>query len=119
MRLPLIVMGAGGHARVLLDILIMQKHKILGITDANSQNFGCRIFDIPIIGPDALIFNYAANYVCLVNGIGMMPGNNTRCQLYENFKSHGYTFAQVIHSSAVLSTDAKILEGVQIMAGAI
>lgn len=112
-------MGAGGHARVLLDILIRQGHKIVGITSANPHDFMCRILEIPVIGSDKLIFNYRTDSVLLVNGLGMMPGKNTRCQLYEYFKGQGYTFAQVIHPSAIISSDIKILEGVQIMAGAI
>lgn len=119
MSRPMILIGAGGHGRVLLDTLVHQGNKILGITSANPQDFMCSILDIPIIGSDNLIFNYRTDSVCLVNGLGMMPSKNTRCKLYEYFKGQGYTFAQVIHPSAIISSDIKILEGVQIMAGAI
>jgi UDP-perosamine 4-acetyltransferase len=121
MKRPLIILGAGGHARVLMDTLVHQSHNILGITspDSNNLDHNYNLFDIPIIGNDDEILNYGTNSIYLVNGVGMMPGNNTHCQLYDKFKNYGYTFARVIHPSAVLAANVKIKEGVQIMAGSI
>lgn len=117
MKRPLIVIGAGGHAGVLLDTLLSQSGQIIGITCPDRA--GHYIFDIPIIGNDDLIFHYSPNDIYLVNGIGMMPGKSTRFQLYERFKNHGYSFAKVIHPSAVIASNVKLLAGVQIMAGVI
>lgn len=119
MKRPLILMGAGGHARVLLDILLGPANMIIGITSPDPHAVGKHLFDRPIIGNDECILNYDPETICLVNGIGMMPGSNTRNQIYERFKNHGYTFTRVIHPSAVLASHVELFEGVQIMAGAV
>lgn len=119
MKRPLIIIGAGGHARVLLDTLLNQSNKIIGITNPDPNKFGHYISDIPIIGNDDLILNYCPNSIYLINGIGMMPGKSTRYQLYEKFKNHGYTFTKIIHPSAVLASNVQLLAGVQVMAGVI
>lgn len=119
MKKPLIVMGAGGHARVLLDILILQGYELIGITSADPDQFQRKIFGVPVIGHDDSIFDFAADRINLVNGLGLMPGRNQRSRLYDKFKQHGYGFLQVIHPSAVMAAHVKIMEGVQIMAGAV
>lgn len=119
MSKPLIVLGAGGHARVLLDTLVQQSRSVLGISNPDSHNSVLNIWGIPIIGNDDFILNYAVEAIYLVNGIGLLPGNSIRNDLYEKFKNYGYTFASVIHPSAVLASHIEIAEGVQIMAGAV
>jgi UDP-perosamine 4-acetyltransferase len=120
MERSLILLGTGGHAKVLLDTLVHQSHNILGITSPNSNFFNNDdLFNIPIIGDDDEIFYYGTNSIYLVNGVGMMPGKNTRCKLYEKFKKQGYTFARVIHPSTILATDVELSAGVQIMAGSV
>ncbi|MEN6326694.1 MAG: acetyltransferase [Syntrophomonas sp.] len=119
MSKPVIVMGAGGHARVLLDILVLQRLELIGITSADPHEYEHRVFGLSVIGPDELIFAYPVDAVSLVNGLGLMPGRYQRLYLYEKFKQHGYGFLSVMHPSAVVASDVKIREGVQIMAGAI
>ncbi len=119
MSSPLIIMGAGGHTRVLLDILMLQGYQLIGITSADPREYERKVSGLPVIGPDDLIFAYPSDAVSLVNGLGLIPGRNQRSRLYEKFKRHGYAFLQVIHPSAVVAARVKVLEGVQIMAGAI
>ena len=119
MKRPLIIIGAGGHARVLLDTLLSQNNNIIDITNPEPHKIGNYVFDIPIVGNDDFIFNYHPNDIYLVNGIGMIPGKNTRYQLYERFKNHEYTFIKVIHTSVIIASNVKLFAGVQIMAGAI
>lgn len=121
MKRPLIIIGSGGHARVLLDVLIHQPYRILGVTDSNINR--CYnvigLFGVAVIGTDDLIFDHDKDSIYLVNGIGMMPGSSVRQQIYEKFKDLEYTFARVIHPSAILASHVKLADGVQIMAGAV
>jgi sugar O-acyltransferase (sialic acid O-acetyltransferase NeuD family) len=123
MNRSLIIIGAGGHARVLLDILIHESYKILGATDINininNYEAWSELFGVSVIGTDDVILDNNKNSIYLVNGIGMMPGSSVRYQIYEKFKGLGYTFAGVIHPSAILASHVKLSEGVQIMAGAV
>lgn len=118
-KLPLIVIGAGGHARTLLDTLLAQEQAVIAIASRDPSPYGLQIFHIPVLSGDDWILQYSPQKVALLNGIGMMPGSSARFRIYEDFKMRGYTFATVIHPSAILASHAKIAEGVQIMAGAI
>lgn len=119
MQKPIIILGAGGHAKVLIDILKSQSVNIIGITDSDPSKVGKNILDVPVIGDDAVIETYNNDSIELVNGIGMIANERKRQQIFDNFKKQGYSFASVIHHSVVLSSGVELSEGIQIMAGAI
>ena len=115
---PIIILGAGGHAKVLLDMLLNQKVKIIGILDTSPRVID-NLYDIPIIGTDNDIVKFDPNEIELVNGIGSIGVVNVRCEVYKKFKSQGYHFRQVIHNQSIISSRVKLGEGIQVMAGAI
>jgi len=75
--------------------------------------------DIPIIGDDGAVLRFAVDAVRLVNGIGAVRVSPLRRQLYDSFKSRGYSFATVVHASAIVAPDVVLAEGAQIMAGVV
>lgn len=116
MNKPLIILGNGGHASVLTEILLAQGYEILGFTTPiiERNNFGLRY-----LGPDENVFTYNHNDIELVLGIGMLKPNSIREKLFHHFKEKDYSFKSVIHTSTIISPSAKLAEGVQIMAGAV
>lgn len=116
---PIIILGAGGHAKVLIDALQRQSVNILGITDPDPELHGKDVMGIPIIGDDNFILQYGVNDIVLVNGLGKVNRSIKRMQVYDTFKERGYIFTRVIHPSAVISSGACIAEGVHVMAGAV
>lgn len=119
MSLPIIVLGAGGHARVLIDALRSRSAVVLGIAEADHDKHGQMLFDIPIIGDEGAVLSFAGDSVHLVNGIGTVRVSLLRRRLYDSFKSKGYCFATVVHASAVVAPNVVLAEGAQIMAGAV
>ena len=119
MSLPIIVLGAGGHARVLIDALHGRAAVIQGIAEADRSRHGQTMLDIPIIGDDEEVLAFAQDSVRLVNGVGTVRVSQLRRQLYDRFRSRGYRFAAVVHVSAVVAPDVVLAEGAQIMAGAV
>jgi sugar O-acyltransferase, sialic acid O-acetyltransferase NeuD family len=117
MRIPVILLGAGGHGRVLLDVLIQQSFEVLAISDPGYKT-NQSIWNIPLIN-DQAILKYPINEVHLVNGLGSTSDTAKRRYLYDYFKAKGYHFATIIHDSAIISPRAELAEGVQVMAGAI
>lgn len=115
---PVIVLGGGGHARVLIDALIGMGVSVLGITE-KSVKPGVSIAGIPVIGPDSEVLGYPIDQVYLVNGLGSTGNMEKRINLFKTFKEHGYTFYNVINPSAVMASGVKLGEGVQVMAGAV
>lgn len=114
----IIILGAGGHARVIADVLVKSGYKILGFVapdkERDSLYFGYRI-----IGGDNVLDSYIDRDFLLANGIGFLPGRPLRWNLAKKMREKGYTFVNVIHPSAILADDVVLDEGVQVMAGSI
>lgn len=116
MSKPIIVIGNGGHASVLVEILLESQMNIVGYTAPEGTS---EFYNLPYLGNDEVILDYSSDEIELVLGLGTITISNLRRTIYEKFKSKGYTFATVIHPTAIISPSATIGEGVQIMAGAI
>lgn len=119
MNKSVIVLGGGGHAKVLIDVLIRQGITILGITEKSIVSDSTKILGVSIIGYDSAVLSYSTDELFLVNGLGSMGDKKKRIQLFKKFKERGYSFFNVIHPSAVIASEVLLGEGVQIMAGAI
>lgn len=116
---PLLILGAGGHASVLLDILLQRKQKVLAIVSPSIES-DCQIFSkIEHFEDDDVVTQYASHSIKLVNGIGSLPGSKLRSRIYTKFKSLGYEFETIIAPTAAVSDFASIEEGVHILAGAV
>ena len=116
---PVIIIGAGGHARVLISTLKVLRCEIIGILHPDTSLIGDYIAGIRVLGNDDKLRDYAPDTIELVNGLGSVSLPEKRKDIYMKFKKNGYSFASVIHPSAIVVDDVKIGEGVQIMAGAI
>lgn len=114
----IIIIGAGDHARVLLDILLEQGRNVIGLAD-KSVSKGTMIYGVQVIGDDNEVLKYSADDIELVNGIGSVENLELRTKMFKFFKENSYTFASVIHHSAIISSRTKLSEGVQVLAGAV
>ena len=115
--LPLIMLGGGGHARVCLDPISRQNLRCLGyVAPTPSTDIDTRY---NYMGTDEIINNYLQEEILLVNGIGKISGAAVRKEIFEKFKSMGYSFATIIHDSCVIAGGICIQEGAQLMAGAV
>lgn len=117
--LPMILLGSGGHARVLLDVLRLRGRRVLFAVDADAATHGRSVAGIVVRGGDDLVQEYAPDQVLLVHGVGSVRQCESRCQLFERMKSRGYGFARIVHPSAVIASSTVLGEGVQILAGAV
>lgn len=119
MTKPVIIIGAGGHARVLISALKALRREIVGILHPDETLIGQTFDGIPVLGNDDKIREYAPASVELANGIGSISSTQKRQDIYKTFKNSGYSFATIFHPAAAIMDDVKLGEGVQIMAGAI
>jgi len=116
---PVIVIGAGGHGRVLIDALKLLNIEILGISDNDPTLEKKTIAGVPVIFGDQELQRHSPKDVYLVNGLGGVKDTSLRRNIYGKFKGLGFTFRQVIHPAAIISPDLFLAEGVQVMAGAV
>lgn len=119
MSMPVIVIGGGGHARVLIDALLASSVTVAGIADPDPSLVSTKILGVPVLGGDEIISSFPAGEIRLVNGIGSVGVLERRKLLFEKFKNMGYIFSSVIHPTAVIANTVELGEGVQVMAGAV
>lgn len=111
-----IVIGAGGHGRVILDILRQNRSNVLGFLDA-SKSVGYEIDDAKVIGKDSDI-NRFVDEASFVVGIG---DNWTRSQIVKKLKetNPNIQFVSALHPRAIISPSVTIGVGTVVMAGAV
>lgn len=114
-----ILLGAGGHAKVLLDALMHADIVVKGIVDPVLAGTSTLWRGISVIGNDNDLLKLKPSQVILVNGTGSLPSNSLRQQLFSRFTQAGFEFMNVIHPSALIGAGVELAEGVQVMAGAI
>jgi sugar O-acyltransferase (sialic acid O-acetyltransferase NeuD family) len=116
-KLPVIVVGGAGHAKVLVSTLLLQQRRVLGFVDVDPSLSA--LLGIPHLGDDRSVLLHQPAEVCLVNGVGSAGSTALRRTVYERFRAMEYIFDSVIHPSAVLAPEVHIEEGVQVMAAAV
>lgn len=117
----LIIIGGGGHAGVLIDLIRTSgQYEISGILDARLK-IGSEVTGIPVLGNDDLLlelYDRGIRNACI--SVGSVKDNSRRKALYGQVKQVGFFVPSLLHPQACISKNGtKISEGVQIMAGAI
>jgi sugar O-acyltransferase (sialic acid O-acetyltransferase NeuD family) len=115
MTAAIVMIGGGGHAKVLLHILRSQQVTLAGYTDFAQQDTG----ELNYLGDDRTILTYGSDYVQLINGIGSIGKSKRRSETFTLWSGRGYHFLSVIHSAAIVASNVRHGEGLQLMAGAI
>lgn len=115
----IIIIGAGGHAKVLLNALQVSSRNVLGLTDTDPQKHGSTLLGCPVLGDDAIIDTYDHSDVRLIIGIGSTKPGSTRRDAFEHFQAKGFRFSTCVHPSATVAPDIELGQGSQVMAGAV
>ncbi len=120
----MIVLCAGGHARVVIEALLSRGERPVAVLDRDTARVGTLLAGIPVTGSDEDVLRMTVDSVVLANGLGNRAsradaGLLARRELFQRFSDLGYAFPQIIHASAVVASNAVLGEGAQVMAGAI
>ncbi|WP_036804116.1 acetyltransferase [Photobacterium profundum] len=116
---PLLIIGGGGHASVLVDILRAQGREVLAVVCPDDISMRRVFSGIRHLTKDDDVLAFSPDDVLLVNGIGMLPASGLKRTLNQYYLSHHYQFETVIAESAQVSPFANVEVGAQIFAGAI
>lgn len=114
----LIVIGAGGHAKVVIDTLFENNFgdHILGAVDNTSATMGKQLGKTKIIGDDSILSTVLPDQYQFIVAIG---DNGIRSTVFETWKSNGFSAMSSIHPKSTISDSVSIGEGTAIMAGAV
>ncbi len=115
---PVAIIGAGGHAKVLLDALLLTKRNVVALVEKDGIGT-TEILGVPVIEEREFFCRYKPCSVLVVNGLGSTKRLCARQKVYERFCALGYSFTAVVHPSATVSPHCELASDVQVMAGAI
>lgn len=118
-----VMIGGGGHSRVLVGLAKASGLALRGIVTRNPALIGTDIFGVPILGLEDDVALDAA-YTSLINGVGNAAsgkgaGLATRKAIYERYTAQGFTMLSLISPDAMVQTDVTLHNAVQVMAGAV
>lgn len=113
-----VIVGGGGHARVVIDAL---RASGLGrpeaVLEAATERHGSRVDGVEIIGGDDRMPALRARGIThFVMGIGGAGNNQPRRRLFELALAQGLQPLTLVHPSAVVSAAATLAGGVQVLA---
>jgi len=114
---PVLILGAGGHGKVVADALRAAGCEMLGFLDRNGEAAGP--FGLPVLGSDDALGRFDASKIALAIGVGSTGDCTARRRLFQKGKAAGFGFVTIVHPRAAVSDAAVLREGVQIMAGAV
>jgi len=116
-----IVLGGGGHARVLIESLQAATAAVIyGILDRDRSRWGKDLCDVPILGGDELLPELVSLGVnSFVVGLGSAGDNRPRQHLFELALSYHLEPLTIVHPKAVCSRWAELGPGAQLFPGSI
>lgn len=114
MSKQVVIIGAGGHAKVIADIIEKCGDNLLGFLDDNKELGEKVIKEYKVIGKieNSKIMQKSNKNLYFIIGIG---SNYVRESIYEKYKLNYYT---AIHPNSNIAIDVTIEEGTVVMANA-
>ncbi|WP_457587926.1 acetyltransferase [Ensifer canadensis] len=113
---PIVVVGAGGHAKVVIDsIRLAGRFHVLGCL--TNDVHATAPSGLPNLGTDdkipELIAQGVNHFVCALGN------NQLRIKIADLIKNYGGTLPVIVHPSAVVAESAILSDGTVVMAGAV
>ena len=119
--MQLVGLGAGGHAKVVIEILrLIGGYELVGLLDPKEELWGTDVAGVPVLGNDSLLpelYNQGVRWAFI--GLGTVANTRPRRQLYEKARQQGLQIVRLIHPQAVIAPSVEIGHGPTIMATAV
>ena len=117
---PLVLLGAGGHARVLTALARVAGYPVLGVCDPKLAEGAISSWeDLDVLGDDVALNRLPPDCVALMLGVGQLAAGTLRERLYMSWRARGYDFPALVHPAAWVAPGVVLGDGVQVMAGAV
>jgi UDP-perosamine 4-acetyltransferase len=115
-----ILVGTGGHAKVILDIVRDRlEFNIVGVTTSHPEKIS-DFYGYPVLGDNSVweaCYRRGVDSVFL--GVGGFRDNELRKSLYLTLERIGFTILNAIHPSALISETVRVGNGVVISPGVV
>lgn len=116
--MQVVIIGAGGHGRVALDILqAAGKYIPVAFLDADPSLAGRRIGNVPVLGSVNMLPRVRQQKIGF--GFVAIGDNRVRRQYAAMLREHGFTLINAVHPSACISASATLGTNILVAAGAV
>ena len=115
----IIVIGGGGHAKVLIGILKKSgAYELVGYTDVRDVG---KLLGVPYLGTDSVLEQMSARIpdCCVAVGVGKVELNKNRLKIVDRVLGLGFRLPAVLSPHAVVNEDVKIGDGTVVFDGAV
>ena len=113
MKRDIVVIGAGGHAKVVIDAIQYSEYSMCGLTDANYMAVK-ECMGYPVLGNDEILadlyFQNGVRHAAM--GIGHVGYPAVRNKVYAYAQQLGFHFPCLLHPSAAIAKSSIIGDGV-------
>lgn len=114
-----LILGAGGHAQVVADILLRMRDagepvSIIGFLDDDQTLTGKFFLGLPVLGTLADRVHIAHDFLIVAVG-----DNRTRAKIFQHCRREGSKFGLAKHPMAVMAQDVQVGDGSMICAGVV
>lgn len=110
-----VIIGGGGHAKVVIESLRAAGKVVAAVIDADATPRD--VAGVPVIGDDAALPGLRAQG--LDEAFVAIGDNRLRARLAQGLIEQGFILVNAIHPSAIISPSARLGCGVAVMAGAV
>jgi UDP-perosamine 4-acetyltransferase len=112
----LVLLGAGGHGKAVLDLLLaLGRHRVVGVVDAAPRQ--ATLLGLPMLGTEAELPALRAEGVGLA--VPAIGDAGQRLAAAARLEASGFALPALVHPAALLGTGATLGEGAVVMARAV
>lgn len=116
---PVLVIGGGGHGKVLMHVLSrLPQFHLLGYVDPKNHGM---ILGFPYLGTDDSLPELIKKYpvASAVIGVGKVSGGGPRAQIMQRLKELGFALPAIVAPGAMVAKSVTLGEGTVVMDGAV
>lgn len=118
-RDPVLLLGAGGHARACIDVIEEHGGYEIGGLIGRTEEVGLEVLGYPVVGADKDLIDLTREYRHVIVAAGQIKTPDLRIRLRDAAREAGYQFPTVVSPRAHVSQHAEIGEGTVVLHGAV
>lgn len=112
---PVVILGAGGHAKVVVELLRASGQTIVGLLDADPTPR--QVLGVEVLGDDLCLIDLRRDGVA--RAFVALGDNRRRAEVGRRLGELGFDLVNAISPQAIVSPSVRLGAGVAIMAGAV
>lgn len=112
----IVVIGGGGHAKVLVSVLRKSGYQVRGYTDQQDRG---EILGVRYLGPDNNLSEVARSCARAIIGVGKTDASALRLELQERLGALGFEFPVICSPDAVVNEEVSLGAGTAVFDGVV